>query len=96
MMVSTGVVDPLTTLVMTTVHDCQVYDSLPDDMFGEHDLTVDVIATPTQLIRCEPRLSKPKGIIWSLLTRERLELMPILKTFRDMERQNGKCVDLFD
>ncbi|CAG2107135.1 unnamed protein product [Medioppia subpectinata] len=96
MLVSTGAVDPLTTLVMTTVHDCQLYDSLPTDMFGEHDLTVDVIATPTQLIRCEPRLPKPKGIIWSLLTSEQLEKIPILNTFRDMDQKNGKNVVLKD
>ncbi|XP_054157103.1 methenyltetrahydrofolate synthase domain-containing protein-like [Oppia nitens] len=90
MMVSLGVIDPLNTPVITTVDDSQVFDSLPENLFGEHDLTVDIIATPTRLIRCEPRLSKPKGIIWSLLTPQRLDEMPILKTFKDWEKDNKK------
>ena len=96
MLVTMGAVDPLTTTVVTTVHDCQVFDNLPDNIFDEHDLSVDIIATPTQLIRCEPRLPKPKGIIWPLLTKHRLEEIPILKTFRDIELKAGKDITLFE
>ena len=39
------------TLVVTTVHDCQVFDNLPDDIFQSHDLSVDVIVTPTEVFR---------------------------------------------
>ena len=96
MMTTMGAVDPFTTTVVTTVHDCQVFDTLSDNMFGEHDLSVDIIVTPTQVIRCEPRLPKPKAIIWSLLTKQRLEEMPILQTLRDIEQKRGKDITLFD
>ncbi len=94
MMSTMGAVDPLTTTVVTTVHDCQVYDDIPHHLFGEHDLNVDIIVTPTQTIRCEPRLTKPKAILWSILTEERLQEMPVLNILRDIERKQGKDVKL--
>lgn len=36
------------TLIATTVHDLQVFDSLP---FNEWDIPVDIIVTPTRIIR---------------------------------------------
>ena len=76
-----GVVDS-STPVATLVHDVQIVDSanFSCDMMEHHDLPVDIIATPTQLLRCYPprnraksnennsasnsALSKPKGILW--------------------------------
>lgn len=52
------------TPVATTIHDLQIVDSVPRE---EHDLTVDVIATPTKLFFIEPRPIKPCGIIWDKL-----------------------------
>ena len=57
------------TVVVTSVHDCQVFDELPPNLFQSHDVPVDIIVTPTQVIRVEKRLAKPVGIIWKLLTR---------------------------
>ena len=75
-MASVGAVDE-NTVVVTTVHDCQVMD-LPENLFGEHDVTTDYICTPTQVIECSRR-PKPKGIIWSLLSLEKFKEIPILK-----------------
>ena len=76
-----GVVD-FSTPVATLVHDVQIVDSsnFSCDMMEPHDLPVDIIATPTQLLRCHPprnrnksnennfasnsELSKPKGVLW--------------------------------
>ncbi|KFM60572.1 Methenyltetrahydrofolate synthase domain-containing protein, partial [Stegodyphus mimosarum] len=44
MMATMGAVNSNTT-VITTVHDCQVFESLPDELFGEHDVPVDIIVT---------------------------------------------------
>jgi len=49
------------TPVATTVHDLQIVDSIPRE---PHDLTVDIIATPTKLVKVEPRPPKPPGIMW--------------------------------
>nr|CAD7257176.1 unnamed protein product [Timema shepardi] len=78
------------TVVVTTVHDVQVFDQLPKQIFKEHDVPVDIIVTPTQVIEVSPRLPKPPGIIWSILSNRRLNDIPILVTLRDMEIAEGK------
>lgn len=87
MMVSMGAVDQ-NTVVVATCHDSQVLN-LSEKLFGPHDLTVDYILTPTQVIKCDKR-PKPTAIIWSLLTEEKLERIPILRKLRFMERSAGK------
>ncbi|XP_070565840.1 methenyltetrahydrofolate synthase domain-containing protein-like [Ptychodera flava] len=92
MMSSMGAVDQ-NTIVITTVHDCQVMD-LPDELFDSHDLTLDYILTPTRLIKCEGNLPKPTGIIWRKLTLEKFNQIPILKNLRFREKKAGKDVRL--
>lgn len=67
------------TIIVTTVHDCQVLDDLPDVIFESHDVPVDIIVTPTQTIFVNPKLSRPTDIIWSKVSQKRLENVPILK-----------------
>lgn len=67
-----GLVDD-SVLVATTVHDLQIVDSVPRE---EHDLTVDLIATPTRVFTVEPRPGKPRGVLWDKLG-ERSELTVI-------------------
>lgn len=92
MMVSMGVVDSQV-VVVTMVHDCQVLD-LSDDLFGPHDLPVDYIVTPTRVIKCDGNLPKPKGVIWSVLTPEKLNHIPVLRRLRFREMKEGKNVAL--
>jgi 5-formyltetrahydrofolate cyclo-ligase len=65
--------------IATTVHDVQIIDDIPVEAF---DVPVDIIVTPTRVIRTESSLSKPRGILWELLDPARLEAMPILKELR--------------
>ncbi|GIY79775.1 methenyltetrahydrofolate synthase domain-containing protein [Caerostris darwini] len=87
MLATTGAVNS-ETVVVTIVHDCQVLDSMPDELFGEHDVPVDIILTPTKLIRCKPRLPKPTRIIWSLLSEEKIAQIPILEEFKKFEEKS--------
>jgi len=50
--------------IATTVHDVQEVDDVPIEPF---DVPVDIIVTPTRVIRTGSRLAKPTGIIWELL-----------------------------
>lgn len=85
------------TLVVTTVHDSQVFDSLPEELFqSPHDLPVDVIVTPTEVFRVENRLRKPGGIIWNMLTREKFDQIGILKELQYKELKAGKDTRLKD
>ena len=49
----------------------QVTD-IPDTLIENHDIVVDYIVTPTKVIECEHR-KKPSGIIWSKITRDKLQ-----------------------
>lgn len=53
------------TLVVASVHDCQVLEARVRP--GPHDAVVDVIVTPERIIRCSPALPKPDGIFWTEL-----------------------------
>ncbi|KYO37923.1 methenyltetrahydrofolate synthase domain-containing protein isoform X1 [Alligator mississippiensis] len=94
MMVSMGAVTE-DTPVVTIVHDCQVVD-IPEELLGDHDLTVDYILTPTRTIKTNCKRLKPKGIIWQKVSYEILGKIPILKNLRYREKQAGKDVTLQD
>ncbi|XP_012287723.1 methenyltetrahydrofolate synthase domain-containing protein [Orussus abietinus] len=82
------------TIVVTTVHDCQIIDDLPTNLFKDYDVPVDIIVTPTQSIFVNPRLKRPTGIIWGILSRRRLESMPILQQLKEEEEKEGKVIVL--
>ncbi|WP_303647867.1 5-formyltetrahydrofolate cyclo-ligase [Haloarchaeobius amylolyticus] len=69
-----GLVDD-DTPVVTTVHDLQVVDE--DVPVGPHDVSLDLVATPSTTYRPEPR-PKPTGLDWDLLDEERLSEIPVL------------------
>ncbi|XP_019391509.1 PREDICTED: methenyltetrahydrofolate synthase domain-containing protein isoform X1 [Crocodylus porosus] len=94
MMVSMGAVTE-DTPVVTIVHDCQVVD-IPEELLGDHDLTVDYILTPARTIKTNCKRLKPKGIIWRKISYEILRKIPILKNLRYREKQAGKDVTLQD
>ncbi|XP_016283333.1 methenyltetrahydrofolate synthase domain-containing protein isoform X3 [Monodelphis domestica] len=92
MMVSMGAVREKTPVV-TIVHDCQVVD-VPEELLGDHDLTVDYILTPTRVIVTGCTRPKPQGIIWSMISEEMMGRIPILKNLHFREKQAGKDVTL--
>ena len=65
------------TPIFTTVHDLQVVkEKIPLDPW---DFTVDLIITPTRIIKpkCPPR--KPHGILWQYLPASKIEEIPLLQ-----------------
>jgi 5-formyltetrahydrofolate cyclo-ligase len=63
------------TLIATTVHDVQVLaEELPET---GHDFRLDVIVTPTRVIRCA-RAPRPSGISWDELDAEKIAAIPLL------------------
>ncbi|KAJ8985992.1 hypothetical protein NQ317_013876 [Molorchus minor] len=69
-------------VIVTTVHDLQVFDTLPKELFKKHDVPVDYILTPTQIITVENKLPRPEGIYWDLLSQEHLSSIPVLKNLK--------------
>jgi len=74
-----GIVKP-TTPVVTTVHAMQVLDEeLP---FTQHDVPIDFVATPEELIRCSGEMPRPSGIYWDDLDEVKIAQIPVLQKMR--------------
>lgn len=69
-----------TTPVLTTVHGLQVVKgAIP---MTDHDVPVDLIVTPEQVIHAPRLFAKPRGIRWPELSAEQLAAMPPLARLR--------------
>jgi 5-formyltetrahydrofolate cyclo-ligase len=77
-----GNLDPSTTLVVTTVHDEQVVNDIPVGALTKHDVPVDIIVTPTKVIRVPNRAPKPSGIFWELLSPQKLAQIRVLRQLK--------------
>jgi len=74
LLVEAGLVGSSTILV-TTVHDAQVVDDdLPET---RHDFRVDLVVTPTRVIRIARR-RRPPGILWDHLDEQKIRAIPVL------------------
>jgi len=92
-LIQTGVITP-ETLIVTTVHDHQVVDNLELHLFKKNDTPVDIIATPTEIIRVSKRLTRPTGISWEILSERRLKIVPVLQKIKENEEKAGKIITL--
>jgi len=81
-------------IVITLVHDCQVVEELPGAFFSPMDVPVDIIITPSRVIRVKDRLPKPRSILWDKVTEGMLEEIPVLKAARNKDKEAGKNVEL--
>ncbi len=71
------------TPIITTVHPLQVLDiEMP---MTEHDIPLNAIITPEEVISLRPDFQKPKRIYWNLLPAEKIDAIPVLQT-RKRER----------
>ena len=69
--------------VATTVNDIQVVDNFPTERI---DLSLTVIATPSETYRIESPPQPPQGIEWERLTDHDLDEMPILKELLSLKK----------
>lgn len=69
---------PHWTKVVVIVDDAQLLDELPERMFAAHDMPVDLIVTPTQLIRVTRPPKRPAGIDWRLIGPDLLRSAAVL------------------
>ncbi|XP_058064081.1 uncharacterized protein LOC131213888 [Anopheles bellator] len=91
-----GVITPKT-VIATTVADAQVYDVLPEELFQPYDFTIDLIVTPTRVIRVANRPTpRVIGIQWGLLSARRLEVVRVLKKLKEQLEAQGKVIALKD
>lgn len=50
-------------------------------------MPVDIIVTPNEVIRVENRRKRPDGIYWNLLTKRRVDTIPVLKTLKEKDER---------
>jgi 5-formyltetrahydrofolate cyclo-ligase len=75
-----GLINPHTPIV-TTVHGMQVLDqSIPSFV---HDIPIDIIVEPAGVIETKHPLIRPEGIYWHLLTKEKINSIPILRWLQE-------------
>ena len=85
-----GNLDAATTLVVTTVHDEQVV-LMPEATLTKHDVPVDIIVTPTRIIRVPNRKPTPSGVYWDLLSPQKLAQIRVLQQLkREIEERTGE------
>lgn len=79
-----GVVDEETP-VIAVAHDCQVVEErFP---VTPHDTIVDVIVTPSRVIRVSKKHKKPEGIMWEKLPEDMIKNIPPLQELKRMKRE---------
>jgi 5-formyltetrahydrofolate cyclo-ligase len=80
-----GLIGPQT-LIATTVHPLQLVGggSIP---MTAHDVPLDLVVTPDEVIACHRRHDRPKGVMWEHLTEEKLAAVPVLAAMRGEERR---------
>src|SRR5262249_42526366 len=68
------------TPILTTVHPLQILDDrLP--MRG-HDIPVDFLVTPDQVIAAPSLHPRPRGVIWEILQEDKIQSIPLLRKGR--------------
>jgi 5-formyltetrahydrofolate cyclo-ligase len=72
-----GLIGPETTVV-TTVHPLQVVDDGRIPM-TDHDVPLDAIVTPDEVIECERTRARPAGVLWEHLTADKIDEIPLLR-----------------
>ncbi|KAJ6774055.1 5-FORMYLTETRAHYDROFOLATE CYCLO-LIGASE-RELATED [Salix purpurea] len=73
------------------VHDCQLVEDIPVEKLLIHDVPVDIICTPSQVIFTNTNIPKPQGIYWDKLSPEKLAQIRILRELKSrIERETGQ------
>ncbi len=73
------------TPILTTVHPLQIVEEeLP---WRPHDIPVDIILTPDEVIRTERRRPRPTGLLWDFLEEEKIAEIPVLQALAEEKKR---------
>lgn len=75
-----GLIGPDTRIV-TTVHPIQMVEPGRIPM-TDHDIPLDLIVTPDEVIECGSAHDRPDGVDWEALTEEKIGAIPLLQRLR--------------
>jgi len=65
------------TPIITSVHPIQIIQQ--EIELKPHDIPLDFIITPDEVIACHTKLPKPRGIYWEYLDEEKIAAIPVLQ-----------------
>lgn len=80
----TGAEEPWTSLLEQVNEEDGIEEdsTTPFGTLTQHDVPVDVIVTPTRIIRVANRLPKPSGVFWELLSPQKLSQIRVLQELK--------------
>ena len=67
----------LKTPIVTSVHPLQIIDE--EIPMSGHDIPLDAVVTPNEVIELKAPYRRPKGIDWKILPQEKIDVIPVLK-----------------
>ena len=76
------------TAVITTCHENQLVNDIPNHIMEQHDLPVDIIVTPKRYIYTKRLFQRPIRIYWDTLEPNMMINIPVLKELKRLEEQN--------
>ncbi|CAF4647902.1 unnamed protein product [Rotaria socialis] len=76
------------TIVMTTCHESQLINDIPNHIMEQHDLPVDIIVTPKRYIYTKRLFQRPKRVYWNKLDADMMINIPVLQELKRLEQQN--------
>lgn len=75
------------TIVLTTCHESQLVNDIPNEVMEEHDLPVDIIVTPKRYIYTKRIFPRPTKINWDSIDPDLFVSIPVLNEFKRLEQQ---------
>ncbi len=75
------------TIVLTTCHESQLLNDLPNHLMEEHDLAVDIIVTPKRYIYTKRSFQRPERVYWNKIDSDMMLNIPVLQELKRFEEQ---------
>ncbi|CAF0762137.1 unnamed protein product [Rotaria sordida] len=76
------------TIIMTTCHESQLINDIPNHIMEQHDLPVDIIVTPKRYIYTKRLFQRPTRVYWNKLDPDMMISIPVLQELKRLEQQN--------
>ncbi|CAF2770660.1 unnamed protein product, partial [Rotaria sp. Silwood2] len=76
------------TIVITTCHESQLINDLPNNVMEQHDLPVDIIVTPKRYIYTKRLFQRPERVYWNKLDPDMILSIPVLQELKRLEEQD--------
>jgi 5-formyltetrahydrofolate cyclo-ligase len=76
------------TIVITTCHESQLINDLPNQIMEQHDLPVDIIITPKRYIYTKRLFQRPERVYWNKIDVDMISSIPVLQELKLLEEQD--------